>query len=257
MTMLEAKDLTVRYGIHEIVKNVSFRVEEGQWFMLVGPNGAGKSTILNAISGGAGYTGSIRCMGKDIKSFSRRELAKTTGILSQGHSVGYGFTVKEVVALRRYDHRNESPAEKGAYIQSAMEITGIRSLANKSVLHLSGGELQRTFLAQVFAQDPKILILDEPTNHLDLIYQKHIFEVVQKWLAQGGRVVISVVHDLSLVQTFGTHAMLMDKGRSAAQGQIQDIFFDPVLNRAYGMDVRDWMLTILKQWEVPALCQPC
>lgn len=254
MTMLEAENLTVRYGIHEIVKNVSFRVEEGQWFMLVGPNGAGKSTILNAISGGAAYTGHIRCMEKNIRSFSRRELARTMGILSQGHSVGYGFTVKEVVALGRYAYRNESPAEKEAHIQSAMEITGIAELADKSVLQLSGGELQRTFLAQVFAQDPKILILDEPTNHLDLIYQKHIFEVVQKWLAQGGRAVISVVHDLSLVQAFGTHAMLMDRGCAAAQGQVEEIFSGSVLNRAYGMDVRSWMLTMLKQWEVPAVC---
>ena len=254
MKMLEAENLTVRYGVHEIVRNVSFSVEEGQWFMLVGPNGAGKSTILNAISGGAAYTGRIRCMGSDIRHFSRRELARTMGILSQGHSVSYGFTVKEVVALGRYAHRNESPAEKERHIQSAMEITGITDLADKSVLHLSGGELQRTFLAQVFAQDPKILILDEPTNHLDLIYQKHIFEVVRNWLAQGGRSVISVVHDLSLVQAFGTHAMLMDKGHAAAQGLVRDVFFGPVLNRAYGMDVREWMRTMLKQWEVEVLC---
>ena len=254
MKMLEAENLTVRYGIHEIVKNVSFSVEDGQWFMLVGPNGAGKSTILNAISGGAAYTGQIRCMGNNIRSFSRRELAQTMGFLSQGHSVGYGFSVKEVVALGRYAHRNEAPAEKEAHIQSAMEITGITELANKSVLQLSGGELQRTFLAQVFAQDPKILILDEPTNHLDLIYQKHIFEVVQKWLAQGDRAVISVVHDLSLVQAFGTHAILMDKGTAAAQGQVQEIFSGSMLDRAYGMDVRSWMLTMLKQWEVGAVC---
>ena len=254
MKMLEAENLTVRYGIHEIVKNVSFSVEDGQWFMLVGPNGAGKSTILNAISGGAAYTGQIRCMGNNIRSFSRRELAQTMGILSQGHSVGYGFTVKEVVALGRYAHRNEAPAENEKHIHSAMEITGILELADKSVLQLSGGELQRTFLAQVFAQDPKILVLDEPTNHLDLIYQKHIFEVVQKWLAQGDRAVISVVHDLSLVQAFGTHAMLMDRGTAAAQGRVQDIFSGSVLDRAYGMDVRSWMLTMLKQWEVGAVC---
>lgn len=249
MKMLEAENLTVRYGVHEIVKNVSFCVEDGQWFMLVGPNGAGKSTILNAISGGAAYTGSIRCMEKNIRSFSRRELAQTMGILSQGHSVGYGFTVKEVVALGRYAHRNESPAEKEKHIRSAMEITGITELADKSVLHLSGGELQRTFLAQVFAQDPEILILDEPTNHLDLIYQKHIFEVVQKWLAKGNRAVISVVHDLSLVQAFGTHAMLMDRGISAAQGTVREIFTGAALNQAYGMDVRGWMLAMLTQWD--------
>ena len=249
MKMLEAENLTVRYGVHEIVKKVSFTVEEGQWFMLVGPNGAGKSTILNAISGGAAYTGSLSCMGKDIRQFSRRELAQTMAILSQGHSVGYDFSVREVVALGRYAYKTESPAEKEEHIRNAMELTGITDLAGKSVLHLSGGELQRTFLAQVFAQDPKILILDEPTNHLDLIYQKHIFEVVKKWLAQGGRAVISVVHDLSLVQAYGTHAMLMDRGHSAAQGETTAIFEGAALDQAYGMDVRSWMLSMLQQWE--------
>ncbi|MFQ9449137.1 MAG: ATP-binding cassette domain-containing protein [Christensenellales bacterium] len=76
-----------------------------------------------------------------------------------------------------------------------------------SVLTLSGGELQRTFLAQVFAQNPQILILDEPANHLDLIYQKHIFSLIETWLRQPGRAVVSVVHDLSLARKYGTHAV--------------------------------------------------
>ena len=249
MKMLEAENLTIRYGTCEIVKNISFTLESGQWFMLIGPNGAGKSTILNAISGSAAYTGTLRCMGQNIRRFSRRELAKAMGILAQGNSVGYGFTVREVVALGRYAHRGESPAKKEAHIRSAMELTGITELANKSVLQLSGGELQRTFLAQVFAQDPRILILDEPTNHLDLIYQKHIFEVVRNWLSLGDRAVISVVHDLNLVQAYGTHAMLMDHGHTLAQGNISSIFEGTELNHAYGMDVRSWMLSMLKQWE--------
>ena len=72
------------------------------------------------------------------------------------------------------------------------------------MLTLSGGELQRTFLAQVLAQDPKLLLLDEPTNHLDLIYQKQIFALIGSWLREPGRAVVSVVHDLSLARSFGT-----------------------------------------------------
>ena len=115
-------------------------------------------------------------------------------------------------------------------------------------LTLSGGELQRTFLAQVFAQNPKLLILDEPANHLDLIYQKHIFSLIEAWLKQPGRAVISVVHDLSLAKKYGTHAVLMDRGRCAAQGKTDEVMTRERLEAVYGMDVYGWMRDLLGQW---------
>ena len=115
-------------------------------------------------------------------------------------------------------------------------------------LTLSGGELQRTFLAQVFAQNPQILILDEPANHLDLIYQKHIFSLIETWLRQPGRAVVSVVHDLSLARKYGTHAVLMHRGQCAAQGKIGDVMTAEKLQAVYEMDVYGWMREMLGQW---------
>ena len=103
-------------------------------------------------------------------------------------------------------------------VELALEKTGMTAQRRQSVLTLSGGELQRTFLAQVFAQDPKYLLLDEPTNHLDLIYQRQVFALIKEWLAQGDRAVISVVHDLSLAKKYGTRALLLDHGCMAAIG---------------------------------------
>ena len=123
----------------------------------------------------------------------------------------------------------------------AGQWTGLTALRRASVLTLSGGELQRTFLAQVFAQNPKLLILDEPANHLDLIYQKHIFSLIEAWLKQPGRAVISVVHDLSLAKKYGTHAVLMDRGRCAAQGKTAEVMTRERLEAVYGMDVYGWM----------------
>ena len=127
-------------------------------------------------------------------------------------------------------------------------MTGVAPLVNQSVLTLSGGELQRTFLAQLFAQNPQILILDEPTNHLDLIYQKQVFELIQNWLRQGNRAVISVVHDLSLARAYGTHAMLLNQSLPVAYGTIEEVFSSEKLNQAYRMDVRAWMQEMLGQW---------
>lgn len=251
--MLSAENVTVRYGDYVVVDGVSFSLKEGQWLMLAGPNGAGKSTLIHAISQGAPYTGTIRLAGKDIRSFKSTQLAKKLGVLAQHNNVGYSYTVEEVVSLGRYAHsRGFFSAKDDAgeqRVENALKLTGLESLRHQSVLTLSGGELQRTFLAQVFAQDPEILILDEPANHLDLVYQKHIFSLIQEWLKQPGRAVVSVVHDLSLARRYGTHAVLMHKGKCVSQGTIGDVLTPENLKSVYDMDVYAWMQEMLEQWK--------
>ena len=100
--MLEVKSLSVRCGALDIVKGVSFAVNDGEWLMIAGPNGAGKSTIINAITGGVAYTGQILLNGQDIRKKKPVELAKNIGVLTQNHYVGYSFSVEEVVRLGRY-----------------------------------------------------------------------------------------------------------------------------------------------------------
>ncbi|MBQ8815522.1 MAG: ABC transporter ATP-binding protein [Lachnospiraceae bacterium] len=252
MTLLDINGLSVRYGDKTIVDRVSFTVDEGQWLMIIGPNGAGKSTIVNAISQGADYTGTIRYLGQDVKKYKPVDLAKQIGILAQNHHVGYSFTVAEVVRLGRYSHAPGIFAKKSndeeRLVEEALEITGLTPIVNQSVLTLSGGELQRTFLAQLFAQNPKVLILDEPTNHLDLVYQKQVFALVNEWLKGEGRAVISVVHDLSLAKAYGTSALLLNRGKTVSFGDMDSVFSQGNLESAYSMDVYAWMREMLSQW---------
>lgn len=251
--MLAAKNVTVRYGDNIIVDNLSFLLEEGQWLMLVGPNGAGKSTLINAISQGVPYTGEILLEGRNIRKYRPAQLAQKIGVLAQHNHVGYSYTVEEVVSLGRYAHSSgflSSRDDDGeAQVENALRLTGMEPLRHASVLTLSGGELQRTFLAQVFAQNPQILILDEPANHLDLVYQKHIFSLIHEWLKQPGRAVVSVVHDLSLARRYGTHAVLMHHGRCVMQGEMSCVLTADNLRRVYDMDVYAWMRDMLSQWQ--------
>lgn len=252
MTLLDVKNLTVRYDALTILDDVNFSLDEGQWLMIVGPNGAGKSTIVNAVSQGVPYTGEIRYLDRDVKRYRSYELARNIGILSQSHFVGYAFTVGSVVRLGRYAHApgvfSGNREEDERKVEQALEQTGMTKFVDQSVLTLSGGELQRTFLAQLFAQDPRVLILDEPTNHLDLVYQKQTFELIQFWLKTPGRAVVSVVHDLSLAMAFGTHALLLDKGKTIQYGATEEVFTPKHLDKAYEMDVSGWMRTMLGQW---------
>ncbi len=251
--MLEIKNLCVRYGALDIVKDVSFAVRDGEWLMIAGPNGAGKSTIINAVTGGVPYTGEILLNGQDIRKNKPTELAKSVGVLTQNHYVGYSFSVEEVVRLGRYAY---SPGLLGKrceddekMVEDALEKTGMAAQRTQSVLTLSGGELQRTFLAQVFAQNPKYLLLDEPTNHLDLIYQRQVFSLIKEWLKQGDRAVISVVHDLSLARKYGTRALLLNRGQTAAIDSVDKALSREMLEQVYGMDVYAYMKEMLSQWQ--------
>lgn len=252
--MLRVENLTVNYGSLSIVDDVSFSVDAGQWLMIVGPNGAGKSTLLNAVSQGIQYSGTVSFDGKSICKMKPTQLARLMGMLLQHHSVGYSFSVEEVVRLGRYAHSRgvlgDAPADIGddLAVSDALSKTGLTALKDQSVLTLSGGELQRTFLAQLLAQNPRLLILDEPTNSLDLIYQKQVFDLSREWLKQPDRAIISVVHDLSLAKAYGTHALLMSGGRSVDFGTI-DILTRDALEKAYSMDVYEWMTKMLSQWE--------
>ena len=251
--MLKAEHVSVKYGDLTIVDDLSFRLEEGQWLMLVGPNGAGKSTMVEAISQGAPYSGNIFLRGKNIRAYKPGQLARMVGVLAQKNAVGYDYSVEEVVGLGRYAYTSSFLSNRDedgkAQVERALELAGLTGLRHASVLTLSGGELQRTFLAQVFAQNPQVLILDEPANHLDLIYQKHIFSLVKDWLRQPGRAVLSVVHDLSLARRYGTHALLLHGGKCIAQGRMREVLTPENLDKVYGMDVYKWMRELLGQWD--------
>lgn len=250
--MLQAQNITVCYGERTVVDHLSFSLQSGQWLMLVGPNGAGKSTLIEAIAQGVAYTGQMLLDEQDIRTQKPAWLARKVGVLSQKNAVSYAYSVQEVVSLGRYAHKagmlHQRDEDGQTRIEEALRLTGLVDLRHASVLTLSGGELQRTFLAQVFAQNPQILILDEPANHLDLAYQKHVFSLIRQWLDEPNRAVLSVVHDLSLARQYGTHALLMNNGKAVAQGRMDDVLTRQNLLQVYGMDVYGWMNELLAQW---------
>ncbi|NCB63548.1 MAG: ABC transporter ATP-binding protein [Clostridia bacterium] len=251
--MLEVERLGVSVGNYTLLSGVDFTLSEGCWLMVAGPNGAGKSTLINALSGGAEYTGTVRLEGTDLREVSARRRARTLGVLAQQHDVSYPFTVEEVVTLGRYSHApglfSKGDGADGEKVEEALRLTGMLERRRQSVLTISGGELQRVFLAQLFAQEPSILLLDEPTNHLDIGYQAQLFPLIEHWLSAGGRAVLSVVHDLALARRYGNRAMLLHQGRVLALGSKEEVFTEDTLRAAYGIDVGAWMRDLYHPWQ--------
>jgi len=250
--MLKVENLSVTIDGKPIVNNISFELNRNEIFTITGPNGAGKTMMIKAIMQVVPHTGKILLEGKDISGFSSRQIARLIGVLSQKNQAAFDYKVRQVVELGRYCHSSGlfsalSDADEDM-IEKSMEMTGIRRFEDRSILTLSGGELQRVFLAQLFAQDPKIIILDEPTNHLDLQYQIEIFEIVKKWSQSGDRAVMAVIHDLNYVYAYATKSLLMKEGSGYALGETPQVLTPENLEAVYNIDVLQWMKKLTVQW---------
>ena len=250
--MLNAEHITVRFGNYTAVEDVSFRLNAGDWLMLAGPNGAGKSTLVNALAQTVPYAGRFLLGEKDARALRPAALAREIGVLSQRNRMEYAYTVEEIVGLGRYAHEtgflSHRDGEGREAVDQALELTGLSRLRRASALTLSGGELQRVFLAQVFAQSPRILVLDEPANHLDLKYQQHIFDLISAWRQREKRAVISVVHDLGLARRYGTGVLLLHRGKCVSHGTMDAVLTPERLKEVYEMDVYAWMREMMAPW---------
>lgn len=249
--MLTVRDVAVRYQGFLALSGISFDLHKGQWLMVMGANGAGKSTLLNAIAQAIPYQGQVLLDGRDARGIKTKTYARQVAVLRQSHKVGYAFSVEQLVSLGRYAHQgpfssqdNEGPQK----VKEALQLCGLTQKRYQNVQTLSGGELQRAFLAQVFAQDAPLLLLDEPTSHLDLRYQRELFDLISMWLKTPGRAVLAVVHDLLLARRYGSHGVLLKAGHTVAAGSLDDVLTQGHLSAAYGMDVAGWFAQLYQPW---------
>lgn len=251
--MFKVKNLSISYGRKNVINDISFEVKNKDWFMILGPNGVGKSSLVNAISGSLTYAGTIEFMGNDLRGMPSKIKAQNIGILTQHHNVTYPYSVEEIVRLGRYAYQkgmfSSLSKEDQIQIDEALQITGLDNYREMSVLSLSGGEVQRVFLAQVLAQNPKVLILDEPANHLDLAYQEQIFTTINEWLQQDDRCVISIIHDLSVAKYYGNRGILLHNKQLLANGDIEKVLESCHLESAYQVDVKDIMKRRYELWK--------
>lgn len=251
--MLKIKDVSCGYENEDIVKNVSFSVERGNNLCIVGPNGCGKSTLLKSIANILEYKGNITIDSKEIKKLSRKELAKNVALMTQASNIYFPYTVYETVSLGRYAHLkgvfSKINKKDEEIILNSIESVGLLDIKDKLISELSGGQLQRVYLARAFAQDPDIILLDEPTNHLDLKCQIEILDYLNKWTKDNNKIVIAVLHDLNLVQTFGEKVVMMDNGKIIKSGTPKEVLNGEKLKEVYGVDVKGFMLDALQKWK--------
>ncbi|MET1021106.1 MAG: ABC transporter ATP-binding protein [Arthrobacter sp.] len=243
---LEAIDLVLRYGGRDVVHGAGLQLEPGQIVALVGPNGSGKSTLLRALARlHAASSGTVAVRPADGEAadalmMKRSDFARHVTLLSQSRPVPHGLSVRDVVEFGRHPYRGRWRAadpEGPAAVDRAMTLTGITELADRGVHELSGGQLQRVWLASCLAQDTSVLLLDEPTNHLDLRYKVEIFDLMYDLARVHGVAIGVVLHDLDEAAALADHVVLLSEGRVAAAGPSHEALDAELLSAVYSIPI--------------------
>lgn len=236
MSVISSEHISLRLGNNQILKNVSFSADEGEFIGLIGPNGSGKSTWLRALCGLLKYDhGKAVIKHKEISSYPVREIARLIGYVPQDTSMDFDFLVKDIILMGRHPHVPRFGLESASdyeIAEQAMRTTQIEHLANRFVNQLSGGQRQMVFIAKALAQQTDILILDEPTSALDINRQLQVLHLV-KQLTKEGVTVVTAIHDLNLAARFCDKLVLLTDGKVLASGEPEKVLTTDHILKSY------------------------
>lgn len=249
--MLTLNNVSAGYGGVDVIKKISLQIENT--ISIVGPNGCGKTTLLKTIANILPSKGDILLNDKSFSLMKRREISMQIAMLSQQPSIYFSFSVFDTVMMGRYLHIKDRflgmPTEKDREVVTrSLQAVNMLADKDKEITKLSGGQLQRVFLARALAQEPQIILLDEPTNHLDLKCQVELIDYLKKWSKENERIVVGVLHDINLALELSENLIVMKDGEVYANGPTTDILSSEVLNDVYEMDVAEYMRKSFKRW---------
>ncbi|GAA1140798.1 ABC transporter ATP-binding protein [Ornithinicoccus hortensis] len=243
---LEVHHLSYAVSGLPLVDDVSFAVPGGGLVALVGPNGAGKTTLLRLMAGthraASPEQAGVLVDGVDLLGLARRDRARQLALVEQASHAEFMLTVRQVVELGRIPHQSRWAvgSEDPGVVERAIDLAGVRHLADRELSTLSGGEQQRVHLARALAQQPRLLLLDEPTNHLDIRAQLESLDLLRRLAgqdAQGGGdlTVVAALHDLNLALAYCEHTVLLAGGRVRAVGRTEEVLTPEAIGTAYGV----------------------
>ncbi|NGY60690.1 cobalt ECF transporter T component CbiQ [Lentzea sp. NEAU-D13] len=222
---LEVSKLAFAYPDgHQALFGVDLRVEHGERVAVLGPNGAGKTTFALHLNGvHSGGSGTVSIAGLEVTKRNLREIRRRVGLVFQDPDDQlFCPTVREDIA---FGPQNFGLSDVDERVRKALQAVGMESVADRSPLHLSGGQRRRVALASVLACDPEILVLDEPSANLEPVARRELAEL----LLSLGRTMLMVTHDLPFALQICPRSVLIDDGVVVADGPTREILADTAL----------------------------
>jgi len=223
-----------------VLDGVSLSIGRGAIVGLLGPNGSGKTTMLRLLSGTlVPGSGNVTIDGADLRTQSRRDLARRIASVPQETHSAFDFTALEIVLMGRYPHLGAFELEGADDLRiarDALAATGTSALEARPFATLSGGEKQRVVIASALAQASDVLLLDEPTASLDPGFQLEIAALLQRLNRDRGVTMAVSTHDLNLAATLCTDLVLLKGGRAVAAGPTRAALTREHVRTLYGVD---------------------
>ena len=234
------KNLSFSYEERPVLRDISFRVEQGEFLSILGPNGVGKSTLFRCVLGLlSGYTGQVLVDGVDARQFSIRESARHIAYIPQSSHPIFNYRVFDIVLMGATSAVSVLRAPGREHTERcrwALEKVGISHLADRCYHRLSGGEQQLVMIARALVQNAPILMLDEPTANLDFGNQLRVLEQVRS-LAREGYTVIQTTHHPEQSYLFSDRILALQNGRVLLEGAPSQLLTQQAIRDLYGVEV--------------------
>jgi iron complex transport system ATP-binding protein len=235
---LKVQDIEFSYASEPLLKDVCIELAASEMLSVVGPNGAGKSTLIRCIDRILKpQRGIILLDERDIKELRLMDLAKKMGYIPQSTSRVFPATVFDAVLMGRRPHLGWRATEKDTdKVLETLQMLNIEDLAMRDIDELSGGQLQKVFIARALVQEPDLLLLDEPTSNLDIKHQLEVMDTIKTIVREKGISAIMAIHDLNLAARYADRIIMMNSGKIVSAGDPASVLTRDNIKRVYGVE---------------------
>ena len=236
---MQLKNVGKSFGNQAILEDIQLNISPSKFTAFIGPNGAGKSTLLSIMSRLLKKDqGFLSIKGKEIEAWNSKELAKELTILKQKINYQSKLTVEELVSFGRFPYSQDRlTKEDFKKVEQALEYLDILDLRNRFIDTLSGGQLQRVFIAMVLTQDTDFILLDEPLNNLDIKQSISMMKILRSLVDDLGKTIIIVIHDINIASQYVDEIVAFKDGKVFYQGTTNQVMRKEILDPLYEMDI--------------------